>query len=50
MIWLATCVPDAIKWASADLPAGFPEHVWASITTGLTKASQAFLDGLEERD
>lgn len=46
MIWLATCVPDAIKWASADLPQNFPEHVWESITTGLTKASLAFLDGL----
>ncbi len=47
MIWLATCVPDAIKAAAADLPGGFPEHVWESITAGLTKASQTFLDGLD---
>lgn len=50
MIWLATCVPDAIRTASADLPGGFPEHVWESITTGMTKASQTFLNGLDGAD
>jgi hypothetical protein len=28
----------------------FPGHVWESITTGLTKASQAFLDGIDGAD
>lgn len=47
MIWPATCVPDAIRSASSELPVGFPEHVWESIATDLTKASQAFLNGLD---
>jgi hypothetical protein len=40
-------VPHAIKSAAADLPVGFPEHVWESITTGLPKASLTFLDGFD---
>jgi serine/threonine-protein kinase HipA len=47
MIWLATTAPDAIRRVSSELPASFPEHVWEAITTGLAKASQAFLAGIE---
>lgn len=47
MIRLATCVPEAIESVAADLPVGFPEHVWEAITTGLAKASQTFLTGLD---
>jgi serine/threonine-protein kinase HipA len=46
MIWLATFVPSAIDRASAELPSSFPETVWEPITTGLLKASNAFLAGL----
>ena len=48
MIWLATCAPDAIRWASNELPDGFPEHVWEAITAGLAKASKVFLDGIDD--
>ncbi len=47
MIWMATCVPDAIQHVRTDLPNDFPQHVWETITTGLAKASQSFLDGLD---
>ena len=47
MSWLATSVPDAINSAEAELPAGFPAHIWESITSGLTKAAEAFLAGVE---
>jgi serine/threonine-protein kinase HipA len=50
MIWLATVVPDAISFASRDLPGDFPERVWEPITTGLAKAGQVFLEGIEQSE
>ncbi len=50
MIWLATSVPDAIRRAEAEVPVGFPAHVWESITGGLTKAAAAFRDGIDNEE
>ncbi len=50
MIWLATSVPDAIRWAETELPPDFPGHVWDSITKGLAKASASFLDGIDSEE
>jgi serine/threonine-protein kinase HipA len=48
MIWMATRAAGAIARVEDELPPGFPEQVWETITTGLARASQAFLAGIDD--
>lgn len=46
MVGLVLQVPEALKQAQAELPAGFPQRVFTSIRRGMLAQAEKFVDGL----
>lgn len=46
MVGLVLQVPQALKQAQAELPAGFPQRVFTSIRRGMLAQAEKFMDGL----
>lgn len=46
MVGLVLQVPQALKQAQPQLPAGFPQRVFTSIRRGMLAQAEKFVDGL----
>jgi hypothetical protein len=44
MVQLADAAAGAVARLESALPPGFPEHVWRTITDGIARHRQLFLD------
>jgi serine/threonine-protein kinase HipA len=47
MVRLVEHVAAALELVEKELPMGFPEHVWVSISAGMLRHRRRFLDGLK---